>query len=313
LLENPITFNWLQLVIIDEQHRFGVSQRSLLRSKGENPHLLVMTATPIPRSLALTVYGDLDISTIDEMPIGRLPVETHVLLFSQRANAYQMIKTEIEAGHQAFIIYPLIESEDDELYKSAIDEYHRLQEKVFPQFKMGLMHGRSKQFEKDAIMKKFRDNVLNILVSTTVIEVGMDIPNATIVLIEGADRFGLAQLHQIRGRVGRGDIQSYCLLIPENETNFGNERLAVMSETNDGFKLAEFDLKQRGPGDFLGTRQSGYTGLRLASLSDSELITRARKVAKAIFKDDPNLSDPANRLLYKELQSFWPNLSGDIS
>jgi ATP-dependent DNA helicase RecG len=312
ILENPVNFKWLQLVIIDEQHRFGVSQRALLRNKGKNPHLLVMTATPIPRSLALTIYGDLDLSIIDEMPIGRKPVETHILSSNQREDAYQLIGFQVEAGHQAFIIYPLIDSEEDELYKSAIDEYRRIQKEVFPQLNIGLMHGRLKQEEKDAIMQLFRDNKINILVSTTVIEVGMDIPNATVVLIEGADHFGLAQLHQIRGRVGRGSEQSYCLLIPENDTN-DDERLATLARTNNGFVLAEFDLKTRGPGDFLGTRQSGYTGLRLASLTDSGLIDRARLAAKDVFDADPVFSNPANNQLIIELQSYWPNLSGDIS
>jgi ATP-dependent DNA helicase RecG len=313
LLENPINFNWLQLVVIDEQHRFGVEQRAQLRNKGNYPHLLVMTATPIPRSLALTIYGDLDVSIIDEMPVGRLPVETHVLLPMQRDQAYSLISKEVQIGHQAFIVYPMIENDDEQLYKSAVDEFHRIQKNIFPYFKIGLMHGRLKQIEKDKIMRQFRDNKLDILISTTVIEVGMDIPNATIVLIEGANRFGLAQLHQIRGRVGRSSMQSYCLLIPENESGADNERLAAMVETNDGFKLAEYDLKQRGPGDFLGTRQSGYTGLKLASLTDTDLIVTARNAAIRIFHEDPNLSAPNNHLLYKELQSYWPNLSGDIS
>lgn len=314
LLEDPINFHWLQLVVIDEQHRFGVEQRAQLRNKGRNPHLLVMTATPIPRSLALTIYGDLDVSTLDEMPIGRLPVETHMLLPTQRDQAYSLIAKEVESGHQAFIVYPLIENENEQLYKSAVDEFKRLQKHVFPQFNIGLMHGRLKQIEKDNIMRKFRDKKLDILISTTVIEVGMDIPNATVVLIESANRFGLAQLHQIRGRVGRNSMQSYCLLIPENESEAENQRLAAMVESNDGFKLAEYDLKQRGPGDFLGTRQSGYTGLKLASLSDTELIIKARNAAMRIFHKDPNLRDPKNSLLYKELQSYWPSLSsGEIS
>lgn len=313
LLESSLNFKWLQLVVIDEQHRFGVEQRATLRNKGENPHLLVMTATPIPRSLALTLYGDLNISVVDEMPLGRVPVETHILLPSQREQAYQLIKKEVKDGHQVFIVYPQVENEEDEMFKSAVDEFQRISKNIFPEFSVGLMHGRLKQKEKDEIMKKFRDNGLNILVSTTVIEVGMDIPNATVVLVENADRFGLAQLHQIRGRVGRANQQSYCLLIPENEDNFSNERLTAMAETNDGFKLAEYDLRQRGPGDFLGTRQSGYTGLRLASLTDTEIIIQARTVAQEIFQDDPGLNKPLHKLLKMELKSYWPDLSGDIS
>jgi ATP-dependent DNA helicase RecG len=313
LIEDPIVFKWLQLVIVDEQHRFGVAQRALLRSKGTNPHLLVMSATPIPRSLALTVYGDLDLSVIDEMPVGRLPIETQVMLPSERERAYQLIQTQIDKGYQAFMIYPLIESEDEEIRKAAINEYERIQSQVFPNLRIGLMHGRLKQSEKDEIMKKFRDKEIEILISTSVIEVGLDIPNATIVLIESANRFGLAQLHQIRGRVGRGKIQSYCLLIPDVENNFENERLSIMAETNDGFKLAEYDLKQRGPGDFLGTRQSGYLGLKLASLTDLDLILRARKAAQKIFNQDPSLSSKQNQLLLQELQSYWPDKSGDVS
>ena len=313
LLESTINFKWLQLVVIDEQQRFGVEQRALLRNKGENPHLLVMTATPIPRSLALTLYGDLNISVVDEMPLGRIPIKTHILFPSQRNQAYQLIKKEVANGHQVFIVYPQVENEEDELFKSAVDEFKRISENIFPEYAVGLVHGRLKQKEKDEIMKEFRDNKLNILVSTTVIEVGMDIPNATVVLVESADHFGLAQLHQIRGRVGRGNQQSYCLLIPENEDNLNNERLIAMAETNDGFKLAEYDLRQRGPGDFLGTRQSGYTGLRLASLSDTDLITQAREAAQKVFEADPGINNPVHKLLKMELKSYWPDLSGDIS
>jgi ATP-dependent DNA helicase RecG len=313
LIEDPIKFKWLQLVIIDEQHRFGVGQRAALRSKGVNPHLLVMSATPIPRSLALTIYGDLDLSVIDEMPVGRIPIETHVMLPNERERAYQLIQFQIDKFHQAFIIYPLIESEDDEIRKAAINEYERIQSQVFPHLKIGLMHGRLKQLEKDEIMRKFRDKEYDILISTSVIEVGLDIPNATIVLIESANHFGLSQLHQIRGRVGRGQAQSYCLLIPDIENNFENERLSIMAETNDGFKLAEYDLKHRGPGDFLGTRQSGYLGLKLASLTDLDLILRARKTAQKIFKNDPELLSQENYWLRQELETYWPSKSGDVS
>jgi ATP-dependent DNA helicase RecG len=300
-------------VIIDEQHRFGVGQRAALRSKGVNPHLLVMSATPIPRSLALTIYGDLDLSVIDEMPVGRIPIETHVMLPNERERAYQLIQSQVEQSHQAFIIYPLIESENDEIRKAAINEYERIRSQVFPHLKIGLMHGRLKQSEKDEIMKKFRDKEFDILISTSVIEVGLDIPNATIVLIESANHFGLSQLHQIRGRVGRGQVQSYCLLIPDFENNFENERLAIMAETNDGFKLAEYDLKQRGPGDFLGTRQSGYLGLKLASLTDLDLILHARKAAQKIFNRDPELASQENQWLRQEMETYWPSKSGDVS
>ena len=313
LLEEPVQFKHLQLVVIDEQHRFGVSQRALIRSKGHNPHLLVMSATPIPRSLALTIYGDLDLSIIDEMPTGRLPIETQVILPQDRDQVYQIIQSQIEKGHQAFIIYPLIESEDEENNQAAVNEYKRIINNVFPQFNVGLIHGRLKPGQKEKIMIDFRANRFDILVSTTVIEVGLDIPNATVVVIEGANRFGLAQLHQIRGRVGRSEHQSYCLLIPDIETNFENERLSIMATTTDGFKLAEFDLKYRGPGEFLGTRQSGYSGLKLASLTDLELIERARKQAQQLFTEDPNLEKTENQFLAKEILNYWPATISDIS
>ena len=314
LLEDPVSFKCLQLIVIDEQHRFGVSQRAALRSKGKNPHLLVMTATPIPRSLALTIYGDLDISIIDEMPKGRQPIETYLLYPSERERAYEIINSQINKKHQAFIIYPRIENEDlDSNFSAAINAYDHLQKKIFPDTNIGLLHGRMKQKEKEKTMRKFRNGEYNILVSTTVIEVGMDIRNATVVLIEGANKFGLAQLHQIRGRVGRRKDKSYCLIIPTEEDEIDNERLKIMTQTNDGFKLAEYDLKHRGPGEFLGKRQSGYMGLKLANYSDITLIERARKQAIALFEKDPDLSQPQNQRLRIELENKWPAGFGDLS
>jgi len=313
LLEDPVTFKHLQMVVVDEQHRFGVSQRAILRSKGSNPHLLVMTATPIPRSLALTVYGDLDISVMDEMPAGRIPIETHVLHPLERERAYQLIRSQIEAGHQAFIIYPLVEMGENDEGKAAVEEHIRLKNEIFKSERLGLLHGRMKPEEKDDVMRRFRDGEYQILVSTSVIEVGVDIPNATVMLIEGANRFGLAQLHQFRGRVGRGAAQSYCLLIPENEDSVENERLAAMEETNDGFILAERDLAQRGPGDFLGTRQSGFADLRMANLSDVRLIEKARQQAEGLFESDPDLAAPENSDLANTFQKFWGLGRGDIS
>ena len=236
-------FNNLQLAVIDEQHRFGVGQRNLLKQKGNSPHLLVMTATPIPRSLALTIYGDLDVSVIDEMPVGRLPVETRLLQPGERKKAYELIRSQIKNGFQAFIVYPLIEGEEEEDYTAAVNEYERLSKTIFPDLRIGLMHGKLKPAEKDKVMQGFRDQDYDILVSTTVIEVGVDIPNAVIVLIEGADHFGLAQLHQIRGRVGRNSDRSYCLLIPEDESGIENERLQAMVRSNNGFELADLDLE----------------------------------------------------------------------
>jgi len=301
------------LAIIDEQHRFGITQRSALRQKGENPHLLVMSATPIPRSLALTLFGDLDISIIDEMPIGRKPVDTRIVHPFAREKAYSLIYQEVEAGHQAFIIYPLIEKGDDDDQKAAVDEHAYLQKDVFSNLKLGLLHGKMPADQKEKVMQDFRTRKFDILVSTTVIEVGVDIPNATVMLIEGANRFGLAQLHQLRGRVGRGGDNAYCLMIPETEDSLENERLAVMTETTDGFVLAEKDLEQRGPGDFIGYRQSGYADLRMASLSDIRLIEKARGYAQEILKNDPQLDKPEYVMIKTKLTELWSSEAGDIS
>jgi ATP-dependent DNA helicase RecG len=315
VIEGPVQFKDLQLVVIDEQHRFGVEQRAELRSKGTNPHLLVMTATPIPRSLALTIYGDLDLSVMDEMPAGRQPVNTHVLRPQERERAFTLIRGQIQDGRQAFVIYPLIEeSEKLEDLKAAVDDYDVLSKEIFPDLKLGLLHGRLKPDEKDQTMLKFRAREYDILVSTTVVEVGVDVPNATVMLIEGADRFGLAQLHQLRGRVGRSSAQSYCLLIPSHEDTAENERLLAMVESNDGFVLAERDLQQRGPGEFLGTRQSGYaSGLRMASLTDLPLIEKARLQAQQLFEADPDLNKPEDALLAESLQRFWGEGKSDVS
>ncbi|NTX00127.1 MAG: ATP-dependent DNA helicase RecG, partial [Geobacteraceae bacterium] len=313
LLEDPVQFADLQLVIVDEQHRFGVEQRASLRAKGDNPHLLVMTATPIPRSLALTVYGDLDLSIIDEMPPGRQPVGTYVLLPRERERAYRLIRSQIQEGRQAFIIYPLVEESDKSEARAAVEEHNRLQKEYFPELQLGLLHGRLRPEEKDQVMTRFRDGEYQILVSTSVVEVGVDVPNATVMVIEGANRFGLAQLHQFRGRVGRGGEKSFCILIPESEDNAENERLQVLTETNDGFVLAEKDLQQRGPGLFLGTRQSGFSELQMANLTDIHLIEKARRHAQAIFALDPDLSQAENRLLRAAMLRAWGESQGDIS
>jgi ATP-dependent DNA helicase RecG len=313
LLEDPVVFQNLQLAVIDEQHRFGVKQRATLRAKGENPHLLVMTATPIPRSLALTIYGDLDLSVMDEMPPGREPVDTYVLYPRERERIYNLIRREVKEGRQAFIIYPLVEESEKSESKAAVEEHETLQKEVFRNLKLGLLHGRLKGDEKDAVMTQFRNKEFDILVSTTVVEVGVDIPNATVMLIEGANRFGLAQLHQLRGRVGRGSEKSYCILIPESENGVDNERLAVMAETNDGFVLAEKDLEQRGPGQFLGTRQAGFSELDMASISDVKLIEKARKHAQAMLEADPDLEHPEHQSLKEALDQRWQEGEGDIS
>ncbi len=314
LIEEPVKFADLQYVVVDEQHRFGVEQRAALRSKGTNPHLLVMTATPIPRSLALTIYGDLDLSVMDELPPGRQTIPTHILAPQERERAYALIRSQIKDGHQAFIIYPLVEESEKSELLAATQQHETLQKDIFADLKLGLLHGRMKAEEKDAVMLAFREKKYDILVSTTVVEVGVDVPNATVMLIEGANHFGLAQLHQLRGRVGRSEVQSYCLLIPDHEDAAENDRLKAMAESNDGFVLAERDLQQRGPGEFLGTRQAGYaTTLKMASLSDIQLIEKARTQALELFARDPELKDPENSLLGEALGRFWGGGKGDVS
>ena len=314
LLQDPVKFQKLQLAIVDEQHRFGVEQRGTLRQKGENPHLLVMTATPIPRSLALTIYGDLELTIIDELPPGRQPVETHVLYPSELERAYSLVRRQVDLGNQAFIIYPLVEESDKIEGKAAVEEFDMLQSQVFSKYKLGLLHGQMSAVEKDQVMTHFRNKDIQILISTTVVEVGMDIPNATVMLVEGAHRFGLAQLHQLRGRVGRGEKKSYCILIPGSAEEVENQRLQAMVETNDGFVLAEKDLAIRGPGQFLGTRQSGYSGLKLASITDLKMVESARAQASALFQQDPELSLESHQILAEAVNQFWNRqASGDIS
>ncbi|MBN1326128.1 ATP-dependent DNA helicase RecG [Candidatus Falkowbacteria bacterium] len=282
LIEDKVEFNNLGLAIIDEQHRFGVEQRKKIKEKSHNnkiPHFLSMTATPIPRSLALILYGDLDLSIIKEMPKGRKKIITKLVSEENRIKAYQFIKSEIKKGQQTFVICPLIDPSDKLGVKSVTDEYKKLSQKIFPDLKIGLLHGKLKSDEKDEVMKKFKENKIQILVSTSVIEVGIDIPNATIMMIEGAERFGLAQLHQFRGRVGRGEYQSYCFLFCDN-TEKTAERLSALTKSNDGFTLAEYDLKFRGPGEVYGLKQSGMPDLKIASFNDIDLIYLSKKEAK---------------------------------
>ena len=311
LIEDPVRFQNLQMAVVDEQHRFGVAQRAALRNKGENPHLLVMTATPIPRSLQLTVFGGLDVSVMDEMPKGRLPITTSIAFPTERERVYDRIRDEVELGHQAFIIYPLVEAGENEEVKAAVEEQERLQKEVFPELRVGLVHGRLKPAEKDAVMLSFRQGDFDILVSTSVVEVGVDIPNASIMIIEGANRFGLAQLHQFRGRVGRGDAPSYCFLIPDTEDAAENNRLLIMTQTNDGFVLAEQDLRDRGPGDFLGTRQAGFNEFKMASLADVRLIHLAREVAEEVLEADPGLDLPEHLSLKQAVEKILPSDDGD--
>jgi ATP-dependent DNA helicase RecG len=305
LIQESVRFRELALTVIDEQHRFGVHQRAALRQKGYNPHLLVMTATPIPRSLALTVWGHLDVSVVDEMPPGRKPVVTRLILPTERERAYAFVRHQVEKGRQAFVICPLVEASDKIEVKSAVEEYERLQKHVFPDLRLGLLHGRLKSDEKEAAMAQFARGELDILIATSVVEVGIDVPNATVMLIEGANRFGLAQLHQFRGRVGRGEHDSYCVLVSDASSAEAQERLHAVEATSDGFVLAQKDLEMRGPGEFLGTRQAGLPDLKLASVTDLRLVEMAREAARGFFKTDPELQDPDNRLLARRLAQFW--------
>ena len=289
LIQDNIEFNNLGAIVVDEQHRFGVRQRNILKKKSQNPQMLTMTATPIPRTLALTVHGDLDLTVIDELPKGRLPIKTS--LVTSHRGVYDLIKREIEAGRQAYVVYPLIEESETLSAKAATIEAEKLQNEIFPQFKIGLLHGKLKNDEKDKVMKDFKEKKYDILVSTTVVEVGVDVPNATVMLIENAERFGLSQLHQLRGRVGRNDLQSYCILHTSSKSQETRERLNIMAETNDGFVIAEKDLQLRGPGEFLGTRQSGLPDLIIADIvKDAKTLELARNEAISFIKTQ-NIDD----------------------
>jgi ATP-dependent DNA helicase RecG len=305
LIQKDVEFHRLGLCVVDEQHRFGVMQRLELRGKGASPHLLVMSATPIPRTLALTLYGDLDLSIIDELPPGRIEIKTKWLGPEQRQRAYDFVRKQVAAGRQAFIVCPLIEESEAIEAKAAVTEYERLSRSVFPELRLGLLHGRLSSADKDAAMQRFRSGELDILVSTPVVEVGVDVPNATVMLIEGADRFGMAQLHQFRGRVGRGEHQSYCLLLSESPSPEARQRLELMEKTLDGFALAEEDLRIRGPGEFFGTRQSGLPDLKMARLSDADLLELARREAVRLFSEDPYLEQPEHRPLDREVSLLW--------
>ena len=305
LIQEDVHFRRLGLVVIDEQHRFGVEQRDTLRQKGYHPHMLVMTATPIPRTLALTLYGDLDVSVIDQLPPGRQKIITRWRSGQKRNEANYLIAQQIAEGRQAFIICPLIEESETLTAKAVTVEYERLSKEVFPTLRLGLLHGGMKPTEKDQIMHNFRDHELDILVATSVIEVGIDIPNATVMVIEDADRFGLSQLHQFRGRVGRGKHQSYCYVLSEDASLQSQERLMVFQETDDGFKLSEHDLRLRGPGDFIGVRQSGMPELKIADLNDIGLIETARDLAAQIWQADPYLQKPEHAPLRERMHLFW--------
>lgn len=296
LIQDAVKFHKLGLAIVDEQHRFGVLQRVALRQKSHLiPDVLVMTATPIPRTLAMSFYGDLDTSIIDELPPGRKPIKTHWKKPSQRPEVYEGVRKLLQEGRQAYFVCPAIEESEKLQTQAAVDLHYRLQEQVFPEFKIGLLHGQMKPADKEAVMLAFRNQELDVLVATVVIEVGVDVPNASVMVIEDANRFGLSQLHQIRGRVGRGSTQSFCILIADSGTTDAGERLKVMVDTCDGFKISEADLKLRGPGNLLGKEQSGLFNFKIADLvEDYEVLRIAMTAAEAAVKDDPNLSKPEN-------------------
>ncbi|MEJ0021919.1 MAG: ATP-dependent DNA helicase RecG [Candidatus Doudnabacteria bacterium] len=288
LLEKDIKFSKLALVVIDEQHRFGVEQRSILKQLN-NTHLLTMSATPIPRTLALTLYGDLDLSRLKELPAGRQKIVTKIVSEENRTKAYEFIAKQISAGRQAFVICPLIEESDKLGVRSAAAEYKKLTEQIFPNFKIGLLHGKMRPSDKEQTMQQFKDNIIKILVSTSVIEVGVDVPNATVMMIEGSERFGLAQLHQFRGRVGRSEHKSYCFLFSDDPDSLANPRLQALVESNNGFELAEKDLQIRGAGDLYGTKQSGYD-FKIANLTNLDLVQRTRVYAEKLLNEDINLN-----------------------
>jgi ATP-dependent DNA helicase RecG len=304
LLEEDVEFQKLGLAIVDEQHRFGVMQRLKFIRKGAHPDVLVMTATPIPRTLALTLYGDLDVSVIDELPPGRKPILTQHMTEDQIEQVWSFVKRQVDAGRQAYVVYPVIEESESQAVKAAANMHHHLATEVFPQFSVGLLHGRLPTSEKEAAMERLKSGEIQILVSTTVIEVGIDVPNATVMVIEQAERFGLSQLHQLRGRVGRGAEQSTCILVTGKLNEIGRQRIRTMVDSSDGFYIAEMDLKLRGPGEFFGTRQSGLPALRIANiLRDSEILEAARREATD-FVGRPEEDGELSRAMHY-LETHW--------
>jgi ATP-dependent DNA helicase RecG len=306
LVQGGVDFKRLGLAVIDEQHRFGVGHRAALRAKAESPDVLVMTATPIPRTLALTLYGDLDVSVLDELPPGRRPILTLARGGSKRREIYDFLKKQIDDGRQVYVVCPLVEESEDSDLRAATEMAERLQREVFPERRVGLLHGRLRFQDKESVMREFKEGAVHILVSTTVIEVGIDVPNASVMLVEHAERFGLSQLHQLRGRVGRGPWKSYCILLASSSSEDAQRRIAAMIGTNDGFKIAEVDLELRGPGDFFGTRQSGLPEFRVADLlRDGAMLEEARRAAFALVQADPQLAAPEHRGLRGALLARW--------
>lgn len=314
LIEDKVVFENLGLVITDEQHRFGVRQRAALGKKGVRPDMLVMTATPIPRTLALILYGDLDISIIDELPPGRKKVLTYAVDSSMRGRVYNFIRKQVAEGRQVYIVCPLVEESDAVDAVSASELAYQLAHKTFSDLKVGLVHGKMRPSEKDDVMKRFISGETDILVSTTVIEVGVNVPNAALMVIENAERFGLSQLHQLRGRVGRSGYQSYCILFNDSKSELARERMKVMTETTDGFVISEKDLELRGPGDFFGTRQHGIPELKIANLyRDMEVLKKAQEAAEILIRDDRLLEAEENRLLGQAVSEKFSGVMNTIS
>lgn len=314
LIEDKVVFENLGLVITDEQHRFGVRQRAALGKKGVRPDMLVMTATPIPRTLALILYGDLDISIIDELPPGRKKVLTYAVDSSMRERVYNFIRKQVVEGRQVYIVCPLVEESDAVEAVSASELAYQLAHKTFSDLKVGLVHGKMRPSEKDDVMKRFISGETDILVSTTVIEVGVNVPNAALMVIENAERFGLSQLHQLRGRVGRSGYQSYCILFNDSKSELARERMKVMTETTDGFVISEKDLELRGPGDFFGTRQHGIPELKIANLyKDMEVLKKAQEAAEILIRDDRLLEAEENRLLGQAVSEKFSGVMNTIS
>jgi len=310
LIQEGVAFKDLGLVVVDEQHKFGVEQRRLLSGKGKNPHVLVMTATPIPRTLVMTVFGDMDISIIKHSPEGRRPISTFWVEEEKRDMVYDFIREEVKNGRQVYIVYPRLAETDDAEVKSAMSMYHQMQEKIFPDLKVALIHGKMPSAEKEEIMKKFKGKTYNILVATVVIEVGIDVPNATVMVIENSELFGLAQLHQLRGRIGRGKHDSYCILLGNPGTGSSQQRLSKMIETQDGFEIAEEDLKIRGPGEFFGTRQHGLPELRFGNIiQDFAIMEEARQEAFRVVEEDPDLELVENAVIRENLRRRFGGVS----
>lgn len=304
LIEDEVYFQKLGMVVIDEQHRFGVVQRAKLRQKGQSPHVLIMTATPIPRTLSMTIYGDLDVSKMNMLPFGRIPITTKLIFDKDRPRLVKFLKEELQSNRQIYFVYPLVEESEKLDLKAATDAYEEIK-REFPDYKVGLLHGRMKSDEKDDTMRRFKANEIQIMVATTVIEVGVDVPNATVMVIEHAERFGLSQLHQLRGRVGRGSTQSYCFLLASVKISTeARQRLSIMVETTDGFRIAEEDMKIRGTGDIYGTRQSGLPDLKLLDLvEDFDVVSKAKDIALEIVNDDPHLRKPEHKVLRNKILS----------